>query len=213
MSKSVYSVVLSDEVVAAVDQAAYANGLSRSAMMNRLLAQAVSCMTPEMRMQEIFAQAERLLTVGGVFQSMLQSSESMMSLRSPLRYKYNPSVRYSVELEPSVPGAGTLRVSMRSQSKELLLCFCQFFRLWESFEKAYVGMPDCRMETESRFSRRFSLPQTLDGQAQGELLAAYIQAMQTGMKGFFSYLEADSRAAAACVGKACDDYYRQYTAI
>ena len=38
MKKSVYSLVLSDDVIAAVDRAAYQNGLSRSAMINRILA-------------------------------------------------------------------------------------------------------------------------------------------------------------------------------
>ena len=72
MSKSVYSIVLSDDVVREVDREAYANGLSRSAMINRLLAEAVSYVTPEMRMREIFGQVESLLTGGGVFHPLLQ---------------------------------------------------------------------------------------------------------------------------------------------
>ena len=110
MKKSVYSLVLSDDVIAAVDRAAYQNGLSRSAMINRILAQAVSYTTPEQRMSEIFSQVERLLN-GEVFQSLSQPSDSMMSLRSALAYKYNPNVRYSVELYPDRPGEGELRVS------------------------------------------------------------------------------------------------------
>ena len=42
MKKSVYSLVLSDDVVEAVDRAAYQNGLSRSAMVNQILADYVS---------------------------------------------------------------------------------------------------------------------------------------------------------------------------
>ena len=102
MKKSVYSLVLSDDVIAAVDRAAYQNGLSRSAMINRILAQAVSYTTPEQRMSEILSQVERLLN-GEVFQSLSQPSDSMMSLRSALAYKYNPNVRYSVERYPDDP--------------------------------------------------------------------------------------------------------------
>lgn len=211
MSKSVYSIVLSDEVVQAVDQAAYAHGLSRSAMMNRLLAEAVSCVTPEMRMREIFGQAESLLTDGGVFQTLLQSSESMMSFRSALRYKYNPTVRYSVELFPGRPGAGELRVSLRSRSDALILYFNRFFRLWAGVETAICGMPDCILE-ESRFSRRFFLPQNLSEREQGAVLAAYIRAMQTGMKDFFSDPE-DGTGAPAAVRNACEGYYSRYPAI
>ena len=103
MKKSVYSLVLSDDVVEAVDRAAYQNGLSRSAMVNQILADYVSYTTPEKRMREIFSQVESLLTDGGVFQTLLQPSDSMMSLRSSLAYKYNPNVRYSVELYPGTP--------------------------------------------------------------------------------------------------------------
>ena len=81
MKKSVYSLVLSDDVVEAVDRAAYQNGLSRSAMVNQILADYVSYTTPEKRMREIFSQVESLLTDGGVFQTLLQPSDSMMSLR------------------------------------------------------------------------------------------------------------------------------------
>ena len=84
MKKSAYSLVLSDDVVAEVDRAAYQNGLSRSAMINQILAEYVSYTTPEQRMREIFSQVERLLTPGGVFQTLLQPSDSMMSLRSAL---------------------------------------------------------------------------------------------------------------------------------
>ena len=42
MNKSVYSLVLSDEVIAAVDRAAYRAGMRRSAFINGVLAEAVS---------------------------------------------------------------------------------------------------------------------------------------------------------------------------
>ena len=143
MKKSVYSLVLSDDVVAEVDRAAYQNGLSRSAMINQILAEYVSYTTPEQRMREIFSQVERLLTPGGVFQTLLQPSDSMMSLRSALAYKYNPNVRYSVELFPGSPTRGELRVSLRSQNSALILYLGQFFRLWARIEQAYVGGCDC----------------------------------------------------------------------
>ena len=211
MSKSVYSIVLSDDVVREVDREAYANGLSRSAMINRLLAEAVSYVTPEMRMREIFGQVERLLTGGGVFQTLLQPSESMMSLRSALSYKYNPTVRYSVELDPAAPGEGTLRVSLRSQSSALLLYLGQFFRLWSRIETHYAGQQDSLVE-DGRFARRFRLPQGLGDNEQGAVLAAYIRAMHAGMKSFFNHLD-DGHLAAVTVERVYQDYLKQYPAL
>ena len=48
--KSIYSLVLSDDVVEAVDRLAANSGLSRSAMVNQLLAERVRCVPPEMRL-------------------------------------------------------------------------------------------------------------------------------------------------------------------
>ena len=210
MKKSVYSLVLSDDVVAAVDRAAYQNGLSRSAMINRILAEAVSYTTPEQRMREIFAQAERLLS-GEVFQSLVQPSDSMMSLRSALAYKYNPNVRYSVELYPNRPGQGELRVSLRSQNSALILYLGQFFRLWAKIEQAYIGGSDCVIE-DGKYLRRLTLPARLSEREQGAVLAGYIRAMERGLGAFFNSLE-DPRQAAAAVERAYQEYLKQYPAI
>lgn len=210
MKKSVYSLVLSDDVIAAVDRAAYQNGLSRSAMINRLLAQAVSYTTPEQRMSEIFSQVERLLN-GEVFQSLSQPSDSMMSLRSALAYKYNPNVRYSVELYPDRPGEGELRVSLRSQSSALILYLGQFFRLWAKIEQAYVGGADCVIQ-DGKYARRLKLPARLSDREQGAVLAGYIRAMEQGLRAFFHSLD-DPRQAAAAVEQAYQNYLKQYPAI
>ncbi len=210
MKKSVYSLVLSDDVIAAVDRAAYQNGLSRSAMINRILAQAVSYTTPEQRMREIFSQVERLLN-GEVFQSLSQPSDSMMSLRSALAYKYNPNVRYSVELYPDRPGEGELRVSLRSQSSALILYLGQFFRLWAKIEQAYVGGADCVIQ-DGKYARRLKLPARVSHREQGAVLAGYIRAMEQGLRAFFHSLD-DPRQAAASVEQAYQNYLKQYPAI
>ena len=61
MSKSVYSLVLNDEVVYLVDKVARINGLSRSNMIEKILADAVSYETPEIRANNIFEEIERLI--------------------------------------------------------------------------------------------------------------------------------------------------------
>ena len=210
MKKSVYSLVLSDDVVAAVDRAAYQQGVSRSAMINQILAEYVSYTTPEQRMREIFAQAERLLS-GEVFQSLVQPSDSMMSLRSALAYKYNPNVRYSVELYPNRPGQGELRVSLRSQNSALILYLGQFFRLWARIEQAYVGGADCAIG-DGKYARRIQLPQGLGDREQGAVLAGYIGAMERGLRAFFNDLD-HPQAAAAAVERAYQEYLKQYPAI
>ncbi|MBR6623769.1 MAG: ribbon-helix-helix protein, CopG family, partial [Ruminococcus sp.] len=58
MQKSVYSIVLSDDVVAQIDRLAYRHNTNRSNMINQILAEYVSYVTPEKRMQDTFARME-----------------------------------------------------------------------------------------------------------------------------------------------------------
>lgn len=211
MQKSVYSLILSDEVVAAVDRLAYSAGASRSAFVDQVLAEYVSCQTPEMRMREIFEQAERLLTAADGFQPMLQPSDYMMSLRSALSYKYNPTVRYSVELFRDGGGSrGELRVSLRSQSSGLILCLGQFFRLWDRLERAYIGSTESAAQ-DGRYARTLRLPD-VSQQRQGEIIAGYIRALDAAMKAFFARLDDPEGAAGAC-DRIYQDYLKHYPSI
>ena len=53
MGKSVYSIVLDDDIVAAIDKMAYSLGTNRSGLINRILAEKVNYITPEQRIQHI----------------------------------------------------------------------------------------------------------------------------------------------------------------
>ena len=128
MGKSVYSLVLTDEVIREVDRAAYAMNTSRSNMINQILAEYVSYVTPEKRSREVFGRLEDALAALDHFQVMLQPSDSMISLRSALAYKYNPTVRYSVELyRTDEPAEGEGRGFRRSPNHRLGLFISAFF--------------------------------------------------------------------------------------
>ena len=62
MKKSVYSLVLMDDVIKAVDRQAYLLGTSRSNLINQILAEHLSCVTPEMRMKETFETVQNLIS-------------------------------------------------------------------------------------------------------------------------------------------------------
>ena len=82
VSKSVYSLVLSDDVVAAVDRAAYGLGTSRSNLINQLLADYVSFITPEKRRKDIFDSLASVLDSFEPFQVQNRGSDSMDSFWS-----------------------------------------------------------------------------------------------------------------------------------
>lgn len=199
MNKSMYPLMLSDDVVAAVDRLAYEHGTNRSNMVNQILAEYVSYTTPEMRMQGIFSNVEKLLSGRDSFQIMLQNSGSVFSLRSALAFKYNPNVRYTVELYRAMHGNafGELRVNLRTQNASLMLYLTQFYKLWIKLESAYV--PGCEYLLEGgKLSRKLKLDpadaQKLTEDDIGALIANYIMYFDRAMKAFFYNLN-DTNAA------------------
>lgn len=197
MNKSVYSLVLMDDVVEQIDRVAYEMNTSRSNMINQILAEYVSYMTPEKRMREIFSAVEQQLAGGSTFQVLLQPSDTMFSLRSALAYKYNPTVRYSVELYRNAkPLLGELRVSLRSQNSTLLLYLLQFFKLWVRVEESFLGRTESTVE-DGRFIRKLVLRSEgaePDNETVGEAIAAYIDLFDRALKAFFANLGDPQRA-------------------
>lgn len=209
MEKSVYSLVLSDAVIAAIDRAAYQQNTSRSALINRILADYVSYTTPEQRMAEIFQNLEALVAPQADFQVLQQPSDAMFSLKSLLRYKYKPTVRYSVELYPSMEAAaGVFRVALRTQSAAFLEDLAAFFAAWVATEQAFLGrkspryaISGAKLERPLRLTRP---AETVGSRQLGEAIADYIRLFDKALK---LYFEHSSRAA---VGTAMESLYRAY---
>ena len=113
MSKSVYSIVLSDDVVAAVDMLALKMGTNRSNLINQILADRVSVVTPERRMRDIFDNIFRLMDERFIQDST--AAGTALAFRSSIAYKYKPTVRYSVELLRAPEGERIGRTGRRQQ--------------------------------------------------------------------------------------------------
>ncbi len=190
MKKSVYSLVLTDDVVEAIDELAYSMNTSRSNLINQILAEKVSLMTPEMRMRDIFSRIEQLMD--GRFQLLDQPSDAMISIKSPLKYKYKPTIKYSIELYRSFEGAvGKLKISLRTQSGNLIRMLHEFFKLWKSVEDKYLaqvfrgGVP--WEASELSFSREFYAPRDsrLSDLQIADSIGGYITMIDTAIKLYF----------------------------
>lgn len=198
MDKSVYSLVLMDDIVHAVDKLAYERNTSRSNLINQILAEYLSFSTPEMRMKNIFDCVEQMMADMESFQVQFQPSDAMISIRSALRYRYNPTIRYVLELYRSCePTVGEVRISMRTQSQPLITILMNFFDFWAELEDRIIGSRfpgghvPCRIET-GRYIREFTMPrekvqQTNEGIA--EAIGEYIQFFDTSLKYYFAELD------------------------
>lgn len=195
MNKSVYSIVLADEVVEAVDEMAYRMNTSRSNLINQILAERLDLLTPEMRMREIFSTIEQLMD--SRFQLLAQPSDTMISIKSPLKYKYKPTIRYSVELSRNFSGkVGRLKVQFRTQSAQLISSIEDFFNLWQSIENKYLtklftkGVPS--EISDGRYTRDFYSPNAdrLTDEQIGNAISEYIQLMDMCIQKYFDGLSA-----------------------
>ena len=189
MKKSIYSLVLMDDVVRAVDEQAYRLGTSRSNLINQILAQHLSCVTPEMRMREIFDTLTAM--AGGSFQVQERRSDSLMTLRTALAYKYRPTISYKVELDRE-PGEylGRVTVSIRTQSKPLMELFSHFFVYRCAMEARYLerlGLADYSAVIGSNtFARRLFNSGKLSDEETGEAICAYIADLDRSLKQYLA---------------------------
>ena len=188
MKKSVYSLVLMDDVIKAVDTEAYRRGTSRSNLINQILAENLSCVTPEMRMHDIFQTMSDM--INSSFRIQQQRSASLMTLRTALEYKYRPTINYKVELD-RLPDKyiGTLKVQIRTQSDVLTEMFGNFFRYRAKAEaaileaKGYSGYSAAI--SGGSFTRRL-LNSGLSEEQSGEAISRYLSDLNSAVQIYFS---------------------------
>ena len=206
MKKNNYSLMLSEGVVNAIDAAAARAGTNRSALINQILAEYVSYVTPEMRAKEILSRVYESLGIAFRRESV---GESAISLYSSLAYRYNPTVKYCLELYRDGQNLGELRVSLRSKNPVLLQLFARFCTLVAALEQRALGHVECAAG-EGRFVRVLCLRAegstfSMTHESVGEAAAAYIATFDKMMKSYFAYLPDEERAYEVMTG-----VYRAY---
>ena len=188
MKKNVYSLVLSEEIVNAIDRLSYQNGTNRSAMINQILAEYVSYTTPSMHRAQIFGSLQAALETESI--KHVKTSDTLFVLSSAINFKYNPTVKYSVELHLSEDCLGVFKASMRTQNTALIAVMADFCLLWHSLETQVLGGVRDSIEA-AKYSRAFVLRSNsvlgsaLSADGLGELIADYIRAFDTAMKEYF----------------------------
>ncbi len=214
LNKNVYSLVLLDEVVEAVDKLAYEQRTSRSGMINRILAEYLSCPTPEGRIREIFGEMGREASREPSFQVSARPGAAVVTIRSALHYRYRPSVRYVLELyREYLPLLGELRVTLRTQSAPLLNLAEGFFRFFNRLENETAGrlFPEGKVPCEispGRMRRRLRCPPGADKCTNGQLansILGYICEFDADLKTYFAD-EGDPEEAEEAVRRHYLDY-------
>lgn len=189
MGKSMYSLMLSDEVIRVIDRMAYERSASRSGLVNEILAEYISMVTPEEKIRRIFHSAVESASKSGGLRLHSPPSGSQLSLRSAVNYKYNPTIRYCVELsEDGSRYVGEFRVLSRSQSRALLDRLNAFYDLWSRVEREVSGHGQAEI-ADGRYRRPLRVEQE-DGADEsgrlGEAIGSYLRVFDRSMDLFFS---------------------------
>ena len=205
MGRSVYSLVLSDDVIREVDRAAYAMNTSRSNLINQILAEYVSYTTPEKRMKDIFDSLTTIISSNEPFLIQSQGSDALLSIRSPLQVKYNPTIKYTVELfRDRESNVGELRIMTRTQSGGLLDQLQEFFLLFCAIESAYSQIAPQYQIGRGKFIRKFILRDpAMNSEEIGRAIGWYIQTVDRALNAYLNAMPSQRQAAV-------EEIYRRY---
>ncbi len=176
-------------------------------MINRILAERVAYTTPEMRLRDILQSLAR--SMNGEFMLAEPPTGSTLSARTSLKYRYKPTVKYSVEIySENGKRAGELRVSFRTQNAQLIADLMGFFRCWAALEQKYIAdkLSNDIVYTisDGRFERTLNMPRDhITDDELGTAVAEYMAMFDGAMKAYFAELP-DTEIAELTVEK----YYR-----
>ena len=193
MKKTLYSLMLSDDVVREVDVLAHRLGTNRSNLINQILAEYVNLTTPERRINDIFTAIEQMMAPSRELVPFFSPNTFTMSLKSSLEYKYRPTVKYEVELYRGGEGSiGEISVIFRTQSGALIQSMTEFFRLWKHIEDKNLapllkGGPIDYALYDGKFVRSISRPsRDCSSDELAEVLSDYIKLFDSLMKGYLT---------------------------
>ena len=121
MKKTLYSLMLNDEVMREVDMLAHSMGTNRSNLVNEILAEYVNYVTPERRINDVLNSIEELMKPSRELRPVIAPNSFSVSLKSSLEYKYRPTIKYEVLLyKTQEDGLGEISVNFRTTSDQLI---------------------------------------------------------------------------------------------
>ena len=194
MKKSMYSLMLAEDVVREIDRLAAEKNTNRSNLINQILAEYVSLTTPEKHVQNIFEIVENYIGKIGGYMLYSQPNDMTMSIKSPLQYHYRPTIRYEVEMYRTPKQTiGQLKIIFRTQSADLLVGLTHFFKIWMQLENIYIKHFFSKDAIEygienGKFTRTFAVPNDSDYTEEqiGNAISQYIATFDEMLKDFLA---------------------------
>lgn len=187
MKKTLYSMMLDEDVVREIDLLAHRYGTTRSGMVNQILAERVNMVTPESRVNDVFNLIADLMdTASGLIPVVLPNTRTM-SLKSSLEYRYRPTVKYDVEIYRDKRALGKLSAKFRTQSQSLADELTRFFALWNTVEVEILPSAPGWSVVDNKFSRLL-LPPNRDVSADtlANRISDYVKLLDAALKQYLA---------------------------
>ena len=188
MAKSLYSLILSDEVVSRIDRLATRQGMNRSQLVNRILAEYCSLVTPEKRIESVLDTVTRLMNGDGELAPFFTPNQPAMFMKTSLEYRYRPTVRYDLRLRPQPENGiiGELSVTFRTTSGDLLSLADRYFRLRIDAEtRAAPDNPPAFSLSPGKLTRSIAAPpEGTDPEEFAARISEYVRLFDRDMKTF-----------------------------
>ncbi len=196
MAKRLYSLMLNDDVVRAVDYEAHRLGTNRSALIDRVLAEHFEVPTVQKMINDIFGEIDGFLSSAEGFNTFFAPDSQTFSVKSALSYKYRPTLKYELTLDNSSSDKlGDISVIYRTQSLMLLSDLRSFFKLWSNIEQSVLEQSAAeKIEYalyDNRFVRSVVLPKHKDYSAKqiAEALSEYVELLDRSLKAYLNGAE------------------------
>ncbi len=193
MSRSLYSLILSDAVVEAIDREAYHQQCNRSRLIERILAEYTGVETREAQVREMMDEIARLLSVQKHIQVLPNRETQSLVYQAPIRFKYNPTLRYRLEWrEMNGEHQAVLKIFSRTTSRPLADALEAFFLNMNRWEAAYVPF----MQGKNRLYRnegkgtiqfvKILYAGSLAHEEVSQLISRYLKLLNTAIERYFS---------------------------
>lgn len=137
MRKSIYSLVLPEELVAGIDLQAQAKNRSRSQFIEEILAGHLSLNTPQTSVNRLLEDIYEELGRESGLEMLARNKGNAIQMRASLRYKYSPKVKYIFDVKSRRNAFdGLLKIIPRTQSDSFMNLLVKFFDELNVYERA-----------------------------------------------------------------------------
>ncbi|OPL08223.1 MAG: hypothetical protein AVO33_01585 [delta proteobacterium ML8_F1] len=220
MSQGIVSVVISEELLLKIDSLARKKRQSRSKTINEILGEYFELMTPEAKIDRVMDEIALVLGGNHFLQTLSKTKGSSIQCRGDIQYKYNPKIRYMLQLDgKSEHKLATLHVVPRTRQEEFTRHLAIFFSLLQAVEAARPPDPELRalkagafVFDGKKFTRDFYTPWQEDHltvEKIADFLGSYMLMIHEAMNRYFNSIQETRAVRYASVASVFSDFFRR----